>query len=112
MMITIITNNTVNSNLTNVQYQTNEPLSGSSFYWALFFSVLGTLMLDFSADNCQTPSRAYLLDVCLSEEHGKALSTFTIMAGIGGCLGYALGAVDWNGTIFANLIGDNIKTGE
>ena len=69
-------------------------------------------MLDFSADNCQTPSRAYLLDVCLSEEHGKALSTFTIMAGIGGCLGYALGAVDWNGTIFANLIGDNIKTGK
>ncbi|XP_070498742.1 membrane-associated transporter protein-like isoform X2 [Chironomus tepperi] len=108
--ITIITNNTVNSNLTNVQYETNAPLSGSSFYWALCFTVLGTIMLDFSADNCQTPSRAYLLDVCLSEEHGKALSTFTIMAGIGGCLGYALGAVDWNGTIFANLIGDNIKT--
>jgi solute carrier family 45 protein 1/2/4 len=53
-----------------------------------------------------------LLDVCLPEEHGKALSTYTIMAGIGGCCGYAFGAIDWNKTIFANLIGDNIKTGE
>lgn len=109
--ITVVTNITQNVNLTGTHYEISAPLSGSSFYWALLFTVLGTLMLDFCADNCQTPSRAYLLDVCLSEEHGRALSTFTIMAGFGGCCGYALGAVDWNETIFANLIGDNIKTG-
>ncbi|KAG5680635.1 hypothetical protein PVAND_010129 [Polypedilum vanderplanki] len=108
--ITIVTNNSLNVNLTNFEYDASVPYTGSTFYWALFFTVLGTLMLDFTADNCQTPSRAYLLDVCLPEEHGKALSTYTIMAGIGGCCGYALGAVDWNKTIFANLIGDNIKT--
>lgn len=109
--ITFVTNGTVMSgNLTNYEYQAGTPYTGTTFYWALFFTVLGTLMLDFTADNCQTPSRAYLLDVCLPEEHGKALSTYTIMAGMGGCLGYAIGAVDWNKTIFANLIGDNIKT--
>jgi solute carrier family 45 protein 1/2/4 len=49
--------------------------------------------------------------VCIGEEQGRALSTFTIMAGIGGCVGYLIGAVNWNNTIFANIIGDNITTG-
>lgn len=110
----------VPSNLTDVQkvkleYKTYDSESGSvsdsnSFYWAIILTVLGTVLLDFNADNCQTPSRAYLLDMCVQEEHTKALSTYTIIAGIGGCLGYSIGAVDWNSTIFANLIGDNIRT--
>lgn len=37
------------------------------FYkWAAVVTVLGTILLDFSADNCQTPARTYLLDVCVS----------------------------------------------
>ncbi len=31
--------------------------------WGVFFTVLGTVLLDFDADACQSPSRAYLLDV-------------------------------------------------
>ena len=31
--------------------------------WGIFFTVLGTVLLDFDADSCQSPSRAYLLDV-------------------------------------------------
>ena len=31
--------------------------------WGIFFTVLGTVLLDFDADACQSPSRAYLLDV-------------------------------------------------
>jgi hypothetical protein len=31
--------------------------------WSVFFTVLGTVLLDFDADACQSPSRAYLLDV-------------------------------------------------
>lgn len=84
--------------------------SSGSFYFAILFTVLGTILLDFNADNCQNPSRAYLLDMCVPEEHAHALSTFTIMAGFGGCMGYALGAINWDNTIFANIIGDNIKT--
>lgn len=82
----------------------------NGFFYAILFTVLGTLLLDFNADNCQTPARAYLLDVCVPEEHAHALSTFTIMAGVGGCLGYAFGAINWDETVFSNFIGDNIKT--
>ena len=45
-----------------------------------------------------------------SEDHAIGLSTFTIMAGLGGSLGYAMGGIDWgivgNGPInffFANV---------
>ena len=30
-----------------------------------------------------------------SEDHAIGLSTFTIMAGLGGSLGYAMGGLDW-----------------
>lgn len=33
------------------------------------------------------------------------------MAGAGGCVGYTIGAIDWNQTILANIFHDNIKTG-
>lgn len=103
--------NLTNDDPTNFEYKTiNVAENPNGFYYAILFTVLGTLLLDFNADNCQTPSRAYLLDVCIPEEHAHALSTFTIMAGFGGCMGYALGAINWDHTIFANFIGDNIKT--
>ena len=33
--------------------------------WGVFFTVVGTVLLDFDADACQSPSRAYLLGVTL-----------------------------------------------
>ena len=37
------------------------------------------------------------------EDHAIGLSTFTIMAGLGGSLGYAMGGLDWGvlGTVKA-----------
>ncbi|XP_058833575.1 proton-associated sugar transporter A-like isoform X2 [Topomyia yanbarensis] len=81
-----------------------------NYKWAIFFTILGTLLLDFSADTSQMPARAYLLDVCLPEQHGRACSTFSIMAGIGGSLGYALGGFNWDGTSFGEYLGGSIKT--
>lgn len=103
--------NLTNDDPVNFEYKTvnvNDDTKG--YFWAVLFTVVGTLLLDFNADNCQNPSRAYLLDVCIPEEQGHALSTFTLMSGVGGTMGYALGAVNWDNTIFANLIGSNIKT--
>lgn len=34
--------------------------------WGVFFTVLGTVLLDFDADACQSPARAYLLDVIVA----------------------------------------------
>lgn len=48
--------------------------------------------------------------MCIHEEQTKALSTFSIMAGTGGSLGYALGAINWEKTFLSNLVGDKIKT--
>lgn len=37
--------------------------------WGIFFTVLGTVLLDFDADACQSPARAYLLDVTVTGKH-------------------------------------------
>ena len=42
------------------------PFDHESHPWGIFFTVLGTVLLDFDADACQSPSRAYLLDVTVS----------------------------------------------
>lgn len=34
--------------------------------WGLVFTVIGTVLLDFDADACQSPSRAYMLDITIS----------------------------------------------
>lgn len=39
--------------------------SVSSHSWGIFFTILGTVLLDFDADACQSPARAYLLDVTI-----------------------------------------------
>ena len=33
--------------------------------WGILLTIIGTVLLDFDADACQSPSRAYLLDVTL-----------------------------------------------
>lgn len=43
----------------------NSVVDTSSHPWGIFLTVLGTVLLDFDADACQSPSRAYLLDVCV-----------------------------------------------
>merc|ERR1719189_1836598 len=75
--------------------------------WGIFFTIIGTVLLDFDADACQSPSRAYLLDVTLPEDHAIGLSTFTIMAGLGGSLGYVMGALDWGS--LATMFGGHIR---
>lgn len=80
----------------------NEVSHKTSHPWGIFFTVLGTVLLDFDADACQSPSRAYLLDVCIPEDHAKGLSTFTIMAGLGGFFGYSMGGLNWDETEIGN----------
>lgn len=77
-------------------------VANTSHPWGIFFTIIGTVLLDFDADACQSPSRAYLLDVTVPEDHAKGLSTFTIMAGLGGFMGYSLGAINWEETSFGN----------
>ncbi|XP_061399441.1 proton-associated sugar transporter A [Musca vetustissima] len=81
----------------------------TSHPWGIFFTVLGTVLLDFDADACQSPSRAYLLDVCVPDDHAKGLSTFTIMAGLGGFMGYSMGGINWDATAIGRRLGGHVK---
>nr|XP_023020596.1 proton-associated sugar transporter A [Leptinotarsa decemlineata] len=85
------------------------PLYNNSHPWGVFFTVLGTVLLDFDADSCQSPARAYLLDVTIPEDHARGLSTFTIMAGLGGFFGYALGGINWDATFIGELLGGHVR---
>jgi len=44
------------------------------------------------------------------EDHAKGLSTFTIMAGVGGFLGYSVGGINWENTAIGLFLGGNYKT--
>ncbi|XP_047022317.1 proton-associated sugar transporter A isoform X1 [Helicoverpa armigera] len=77
--------------------------------WGVLFTVLGTVFLDFDADACQSPARAYLLDVTVPEDHAKGLSTFTVMAGLGGFMGYALGGINWDDTRLGEIFGGHVR---
>ncbi|EDW17467.1 proton-associated sugar transporter A [Drosophila mojavensis] len=84
--------------------------SPSNYKFAVILTILGMVLLDFDADTCQTPARTYLLDMCVPEEQPKALTTFTLFAGFGGTIGYAIGGIDWETTHIGNVLGGNIPT--
>lgn len=50
--------------------------------WSIAFTVVGTMLLDFCSDACQSPSRTYMLDVSIPDDHAAGLSIFTLMAGL------------------------------
>ncbi|XP_044258362.1 proton-associated sugar transporter A [Tribolium madens] len=87
----------------------SDPQYNNSHPWGVFFTVLGTVLLDFDADACQSPARAYLLDVTIPDDHARGLSTFTVMAGLGGFLGYALGGINWDATLIGRLLGGHVR---
>ena len=47
----------------------------------ILITVVGVFLLDFDCDACQSPARAYLIDVCLQDDYSRGLSTFSVMAG-------------------------------
>uniref|UniRef100_A0A1I8HNX0 MFS domain-containing protein n=1 Tax=Macrostomum lignano TaxID=282301 RepID=A0A1I8HNX0_9PLAT len=52
-------------------------------------------LLDSCCDGCQSPARAFLLDVVPAVDHAAGLTTFTVLAGCGGFFGYLIGSLDW-----------------
>ncbi|XP_055951249.1 membrane-associated transporter protein-like isoform X2 [Argiope bruennichi] len=94
---------------------TNTEETGSIFEghvqpWSIAFTVIGTMLLDFCSDACQSPSRTYLLDVSLPTDHAAGLSTFTLMAGLGGSMGYMMGAIHWEATFLGKFLGGQVNT--
>lgn len=43
-----------------------------------------------------------------AEDHARGLSTFTIMAGLGGFMGYGLGGINWDATAIGIALGGHL----
>ena len=54
---------------------------------------IGVTFLDFSADSCDSPLRAYLLDVCNTKDQETGLNIHAFLGGIGASVGYILAAL-------------------
>ncbi|XP_067628885.1 membrane-associated transporter protein [Eurosta solidaginis] len=82
----------------------------SHFKFAAILTIVGMVLLDLNADTCQTPARTYMLDVCIPEDQARGLTTFSLLAGFGGTIGYAIGGIDWSKTQIGASLGGNIPT--
>ncbi|CAN8013335.1 unnamed protein product, partial [Ixodes persulcatus] len=78
--------------------------------WGIAFTVVGFVLLDMCCDACQSPSRSYVLDVTIATDHARALTTFTVLSGLGGCLGYVLGGINWEKTALGASMGGHVRT--
>ncbi len=70
-------------------------LVSSSHVCVVIVTIIGVVLLDFDCDACQSPARAYLIDISQNSDHSLGLSMFTVMAGAGGAIGYVLGGIPW-----------------
>ena len=78
--------------------------------YGIALTIIGVVLLDCCCDACQSPCRTYLLDVCQPEDHAAGLATFTVMAGLGGSVGYLLGGVvDWQTTELGSTLGGHVQ---
>lgn len=66
---------------------------------------LGVTILDFSADSCDSPLRAYLLDVCNTKDQDTGLNIHAFLGGTGAALGYVLTAINWSDLKIFDFIG-------
>ncbi|CAN7988807.1 unnamed protein product [Ixodes hexagonus] len=78
--------------------------------WGITFTVIGFVFLDMCCDACQSPSRSYVLDVTIPSDHARALTTFTVLSGLGGGLGYVMGGINWEETAMGTSMGGHVKT--
>ncbi|KAJ8044154.1 Membrane-associated transporter protein [Holothuria leucospilota] len=75
----------------------------------LVLTVIGIVLLDFNCDACQSPARAYLIDVTHPADHVRGLSMFSFMAGLGGSLGYIIGGIPWHESTGKDIVGAQIR---
>ncbi|XP_069120878.1 proton-associated sugar transporter A-like isoform X2 [Argopecten irradians] len=75
----------------------------------IILTIFGVALLDFSSDAAQSPCRAYLLDISIAEDHSAGLTSFTVLAGLGGSIGYLMGGIDWNKTNFGKTFGGHTR---
>ncbi|XP_058850530.1 membrane-associated transporter protein-like isoform X1 [Acipenser ruthenus] len=77
--------------------------------WAIVIVMLGVVLFDFAADFIDGPIKAYLFDVCSHQDKERGLHYHALLTGLGGALGYFIGAMDWGHTALGTLLGSEYQ---
>ncbi|KAM4709060.1 membrane-associated transporter protein [Discoglossus pictus] len=77
--------------------------------WAIVITMLGVVVFDFAADFIDGPIKAYLFDVCSHQDKERGLHYHALFTGLGGALGYLIGAIDWGSTFLGQLMGSEFQ---
>ncbi|XP_056410566.1 proton-associated sugar transporter A isoform X2 [Hyla sarda] len=77
--------------------------------WGLILTICGVVLMDFSADSADSPSHAYMMDVCSPEDQDRGLNIHALLGGLGGGFGYVVGGINWNKTKFGKAMGGQLR---
>ncbi|XP_002696432.2 membrane-associated transporter protein isoform X1 [Bos taurus] len=77
--------------------------------WAISITMIGVVLFDFAADFIDGPIKAYLFDVCTHRDKERGLHFHALFTGLGGALGYLLGAIDWAHLELGRLLGTEFQ---
>ncbi|XP_069779168.1 membrane-associated transporter protein [Narcine bancroftii] len=77
--------------------------------WGILVTVSGVVIFDFSADFIESPIKAYLFDVCSHRDKERAVQFHALLTGIGGAVGYIVGAIEWKNTPLGRALGSEYQ---
>ncbi|XP_077007552.1 proton-associated sugar transporter A isoform X2 [Tamandua tetradactyla] len=77
--------------------------------WGIALTVCGVVLMDFSADSADSPSHAYMMDVCGPADQDRGLNIHALLAGLGGGFGYVVGGIHWDKTSFGRALGGQLR---
>ncbi|XKL66955.1 hypothetical protein PGB90_010375 [Kerria lacca] len=80
-----------------------------TYYWTVVSIIISTILVDFATDSLISPSQAYVLDVCVVEDHDKVLCMNTVLSGFGGVIGHIIGWINWRETIIYNVVENYVQ---
>ena len=69
----------------------------------IVLTFIGVSLLDFSADSCDTPLRALLLDTCNTKDQNTGLNIHAFLMGLGAASGYIITSIDWRSSFMADI---------
>lgn len=55
--------------------------SADDHRWGILLTVCGVVLMDFSADSADSPSHAYMMDVCGPADQDRGLNIHALLAG-------------------------------
>eukprot|EP00062_Callorhinchus_milii_P017439 gi/632969869/ref/XP_007901322.1/ PREDICTED: membrane-associated transporter protein [Callorhinchus milii] len=79
------------------------------YIWRILAAMFGVVLFDFSADFIDGPVKAYLFDICSHRDKERGLHFHALFTGLGGALGYLIGAIEWNHTILGRIFGSEFQ---